>query len=76
MAIGRVRRDRGVVFGTTAPKTSGRGVPNPNGAAPMNAYKVAGNITTHFGRQAEGPYASKDAGKPLYGARARNARRR
>lgn len=75
MARGRVRRDRGVVFGTSAP-TSGRGVPNPNGQAVINPYRVASNITTHFGRQAEGPYASKDAGKPLYGRRARSARRR
>ena len=76
MARGRIRRDRGIVFGTMSTPASGRGVQNPNGPAAPNPYRVASNISTHFGRTAEGPYKSKDASKPLYGGRARSARRR
>ena len=70
MSRGRVRKDRGLVFGTQS--TAGS-IPVTGPVFQTTTLKQQANMAGHFGRSAE---TSKDAGRPLFGSRAKSYRRR
>jgi hypothetical protein len=66
---GRIRRDRGIVFGV---KPANSGIPVTGPVFQTTTLKQQANMAGHFGRSAEN---SKDAGRPLFGSRAKSKRR-